>query len=105
MGWKFRGNRAYYYRQHREGRRVVSEYIGAGMLAELTAAQVADHQAERMLARLRLAQQRREHAEMEAQLEQISELIEEHIAAELIAAGYHQHKREWRRRRKTGAQE
>jgi hypothetical protein len=105
MGWKKRGNHSYYYRQRREGGRLVSEYIGAGLLAELTAAQVADHREERMRARLRLAQQRREHAEMEEQIEQISELIEEHLAAELVAAGYHRHKREWRRRRQTRATE
>ncbi|MBV7328408.1 hypothetical protein KFU94_09135 [Chloroflexi bacterium TSY] len=39
MGWEFRGNRLYYYRKQRIGNRVVSEYIGAGPIAELVAVQ------------------------------------------------------------------
>ena len=37
MNWEQRGNRRYYYRKRRHGDRVISEYVGAGELAEAAA--------------------------------------------------------------------
>ena len=35
MSWEDRDGNHYYYRKHRIGQRVVSEYIGSGLMAEL----------------------------------------------------------------------
>lgn len=99
MGWKARGDRVYYYRMRREGERVVSEYIGAGLLGHLTAADVRDSRAERMCERLRLAQKSREYEELEVEIEDLSEFIESCVAANLLAGGYHRHRRQWRKKR------
>ena len=37
MAWEARGNKSYYYRKRRIGRRVVSEYVGSSETAELIA--------------------------------------------------------------------
>jgi len=36
MGWEKRGNRIYYYKKRRVGKKVISEYFGNGILAEET---------------------------------------------------------------------
>ncbi len=37
MGWEERNGRLYYYEKRREGRRVVSQYVGTGTFAEACA--------------------------------------------------------------------
>lgn len=90
----------YYTRSHKEGGRVVREYVGTGPLAEL-AAKTDD------LRRLRREEKAKAWREECEGLEAIDQLVEElYEAAEvlaratLLAAGYHQHNRsEWRRKR------
>lgn len=98
MGWEIRGNNRYYYRKRWIDRRVVSEYIGAGELAEALAMLDEYDQQERV----RLAAEwrtvvddDRQQAETMAELEDLVRLA---MTAVLIANGYHTHKRQWRRR-------
>ena len=42
MAWEKRGNNSYYYQKRRIGDRVVSDYIGAGPVAEMIALTDAD---------------------------------------------------------------
>lgn len=89
----------YYYRKRREGDRVVSEYVGGGVVASLSEYQDKRERAEREAADL---QQRAAHLSIERidqQLDEFSELVDLLVKAELLAMGYHQHKRQWRRRR------
>jgi hypothetical protein len=99
MPWEQRGGTSYYYRKRREGGRVVSEYVGAGTAAELTA---AHDELARVL--------RRTHWEGQQACIQLVEEIDETLDAfekalgsclelALYALGFHLHKSTWRRSR------
>ena len=65
---------------------------------------LAERQAEieRAQREAELAQRRAERmsiAEIDQQMDQFSQLVDTVMAAELLTLGYHQHKRQWRRRR------
>ena len=100
MAWELRGNRSYYYRSVRRGRRVVKEYCGTGRVAELCAQLDA-------LARERRADERQDRTverdrlgALEAQTVELIQLTDALVAATLTVAGYHRHDRgAWRRRR------
>lgn len=87
----------YYKRNVRVGKRVVSEYIGAGEIAVLTARLDQLEQAERAEHRALL----RQIAEMTADAPELRIFlgyVKSQVHAALESAGYHQHKRgEWRR--------
>jgi hypothetical protein len=99
MGWEDRNGRRYYYRKERDGERVRSVYSGRGetanLIAQFEAMQSDKREEQRLLARM----ERERVQEQDAELDALGELIRELAAATLIAHGYHQHKREWRRRR------
>jgi hypothetical protein len=104
MAWETRqGQGRYYTRSHREGGRVVREYVGSGPFAELVAEADAIAREEREAERE--ARRREERAELErlealaAPVLELSEAAEILARAHLIAAGYHEHKGEWRRAR------
>jgi hypothetical protein len=104
MGWENRKGKRYYYQKERQGNRVVSTYFGAGETA-------------RLIAELdQLRQERRQHERMEAQtahnqfvelasapkdLALVLEQARTEVARVLTEAGYHQHKRTWRKKRDT----
>jgi hypothetical protein len=99
LGIETRKSRSYYYRKVRRNGRVVSEYMGGGELASLT------HRLDLIErdARQNEAAARRE-AEAEAQAverdaQALAEEAEQLARLMMLAAGYHQHKRQWRRRR------
>ena len=99
MAWETRGNGRYYYRKVRDGGRVRSEYIGAGMLAEAHAGldEIDRHSA----AAGRVAWAATVQAERDAEraIDEAADVAEALTAAVLIAAGYHTHRRQWRRQR------
>lgn len=102
MAWEARGDRRYFRRSVRDGRRVRSIYIGTGPVAELVA------QADELLRAEREARRRARQAERDrldeadAHLDRLDALADLLTRAELTAAGYHRHDRgAWRRRRGT----
>ena len=103
MAWERRSGRGRYYtRSTKVGGRVRREYVGAGLLAELAAAEDALHRE----AREREAQDRRTERErlaaLDAPLDALDVLTGALSRAALVAAGYRQHKRgEWRRTRRA----
>jgi len=101
MGWEQRGNNQYYYRKEREGSRVRSVYIGVGDLANLSAGLLALEQGDRRLAELRKRQQRQALEALDAEIDALSDLVSTMTQATMIAAGFHQHKRQWRRKRRA----
>ncbi len=103
MGWekRERGTRVY-TRSHREGDRVVREYVGSGEIAELLA------HADETRRRVRDLERTRGRAEVErlealaAPARELDEAAEVLVRAHLLAAGWHRHKGEWRMRRGRG---
>ena len=100
MGWETRRGRGRYYTRSRKvNGRVVREYVGTGPVALLAARLDA-------LARLQREHDRTaaraERARAEALDDEIKAIIDPTdlaARAALLAAGFHQHKRQWRRRR------
>jgi hypothetical protein len=103
MGWETRRNgKRYYYEKERQGNRVVSRYIGAGALASLVAEINQLRQQRRQQERWEAQQARNAFTELAATPEAITLLLEDArraTAAALVEAGYHQHKRQWRKKR------
>jgi hypothetical protein len=95
MAWERRSGRTYYYRKRRLGDQVISEYVGAGQLAETAAALDTLEQelrrAERAGWETRLA--------LDARIDEVCDLLSTLAYAALLAAGYHQHRGQWRVKR------
>ncbi len=100
MAWEARGARKYYYqsRRTRDGR-VRKLYRGHGALAELTASLDAAAQAERKAAAEAWKEQKRREEAVEAALKDFCCECGIFVQAALMAAGYHEHRGQWRRQR------
>ncbi len=99
MAWIQKGNRRYYYRSRREGDRVISEYIGTGLFAELQAEQ---DQVERLERQTRMRKQkklRQEFKQAERAVDQACNFVNQIVHAAFLVTGHHTHKRQWRKRR------
>jgi hypothetical protein len=99
MALVYRDGRPYYYKSVRRGGRVTSEYQAAGeaavLMARLDAAfrqRDEDREEDWKAAVARLDAEERANAEM---FDRVQSLVD----AALVAAGYHRHKRQWRKRR------
>lgn len=97
MGWETYGGKQYYYRKRREGNRVISEYVGRGELAEAIAALDALDKRRQALEREAWKETKRHQRELDAMIDEIGGYVRAMVKAELIAAGYHTHKRQWRK--------
>jgi hypothetical protein len=99
VAWERRGGNLYYYQAEREDGRVRKRYIGAGELAERIA------HADATIRRTRTERRERAQAEIEeaeglaSMADELNDATEVLARAEMLAAGYHRHKGEWRRRR------
>ena len=99
MGLEKRNGRVYYYKSRRDGAKVRKVYVGAGDIAHL-AAQLDE--AERLRREEETARWRKEKERLEAsaafvkELEEAAEIL---TRAQLLVAGFHKHKGEWRRLR------
>jgi hypothetical protein len=101
MSWETRrGQGRYYTRSRKVNGRIIREYVGTGLIAELAAQQDAEARAQRLAERKRLQQEEARWASTAALLTELSRLLDGLTAAALTAAGYHQHHRgAWRKRR------
>ena len=99
MAWERRGGNRYYYQAERENGRVRKRYIGAGEAAELVA------HADATIRKTRTERRERARAEIEeaeglaSMADELNDAAEILARAEMLAAGYHKRKGEWRRRR------
>lgn len=98
MAWEDRPGGRYYYRKKRVGRRVISEYIGAGPLADLVSMQDRHRAAERKEAREE-GRPADDNPELDALLAQLAGNVETLTRAYLLATGHHPHKGQWRKTR------
>ena len=87
----------YFFRSKRKGKRVETEYIGAGpgalFAVELDQLEAQAAAAERKARETEAA----EYQVIENQLKQTEAAARDLAAAALLLAGYHPHKRQWRR--------
>lgn len=98
MGWEQRGSRRHYYTARRVGGRVVKEYV-PDAVAPFAAQLDAEQRAERAAAR---AEVERARAELDALADTVTlldEVADLAYRAAMLAAGYHNHKGQWRKRR------
>lgn len=101
MAWERRRSNLYYYQSERVNGRVRKKYVGAGEVAQAIA------HADETIRRGRAAHSERARVELEETKtlasagEELWEAAEILAAAELVAAGYHRRKGEWRMRRRA----
>ncbi len=101
MSWMGPGRR-YYYQRKRVNGRIEYTYYGAGSLAPLVAEIDQLDRERRQQERWEAQIARNEFAELAATPEDLTLLLEHAqsaAAAALVEAGYHQHKRQWRKKR------
>jgi len=99
MGWEKRGGHSYYYRKEREGSSVKSVYVGRGEIAHMISQIQASSPLLERLARAIRSPQQIKCDKADAALEQATDLIDLLTQSALLAAGFHSHHRQWRRRR------
>ena len=103
MGWEERGGKRYYYRKHRVGSRVVSEYIGGGEVGELAddldRAERQKKANDKRKERLMFEEIRRKFDTIDELLDPVEMNIRDITGAYLLVQGYHTHKGQWRRMR------
>lgn len=89
----------YYYKKRREGDRVVSEYVGGGLVVDLAQRRDEIEREQKQAEREQLKAERMSMADIDNALEGFSQMVDSLVEAELISLGFHQHKRQWRKRR------
>jgi hypothetical protein len=99
MGWEERRGHQYFYRKRRRNGRVVSEYVGCGEWVEALASLEMADRMQRAVEREERRDERDQVRADEASLDELTALVDTLTTGCLLAAGYHTHKRTWRRKR------
>jgi hypothetical protein len=99
MGLEQRKGNSYYYEKKRVDGRVVSEYVGGGLLAVVASHNAQERKEEREAKRKAIEQQRAETLNLEAEIDRLLDSINTLSRGVLIASGFYQHNRQWRLRR------
>jgi hypothetical protein len=100
MGWKTINGRRYFYKLEREGDRIRSTYCGAGESGSLMAAWVTLERLERAAEREREREEREESDTEERVVATWFADVQAVADVAMLAAGFHKHKGQWRRRRR-----
>jgi len=103
MGWEHRRNGRYYYRFHREGGRVVKQYLGCGAAAEAAAAEDAVRRAKRLAQRQASNDLTRTYLPLITHLATLKDAFDTAFHAAATATGHYVHKRQWRKRQHARA--
>jgi hypothetical protein len=99
MGWETRGNREYYYEKEWIDGKCVSKYRGTGELAVLIGQLERGRRLERRRDRAVEARKRVSAGAVDNEIDQLSKLNKSLVDALFLINGYHQHKRQWRKKR------
>ncbi len=99
MGWEQCGNGLYYYSKKREGKRVVSEYVGTGFSGSLIAILDKEDREKRELAHAQWKDEKAEVKKIEMNIERLNIAIRGIVHASLLTSGFHPHKGQWRKKR------
>lgn len=99
MGLIYRNGRPYLYRSKRTGGRVTSEYVASGDAAQLITQMVVRDRDRRDEKRSDVDAIRERSDALEVSLDDYARRVDDLTRSALLVAGYHQHKREWRKRR------
>jgi hypothetical protein len=102
MGWEQRGSNSYYYKKERDGCRVRSTYVGRGEVAHVVANFESSSAEIEKLLRAQKSIEAGELKRIEDTLDRAVELVQLFTQATLLTAGFHTHKRQWRRKRNVG---
>jgi hypothetical protein len=100
MGWKTIDGRRYYYKSEREGGRIKTTYFGAGESGLLISLLEREDRAEREAERDERRAEREENRAEEKAVADWYDDVQAVADAAMIAAGFHKHKGQWRRKRK-----
>jgi len=102
MAWERRERGGLYYtRSKKVNGRIVREYVGGGLLGEVSARMDANERRQREEEASLWREERERLEALDGLTEGLYEAAEVLTRAALVAAGYHQHRRgEWRRKRR-----
>lgn len=98
MSWEINYGRRVYTRSVRQGQKIIRTWFGSGPRAEQAAAEDEARRAARAAQAKARRAEARHHAATLAPLIELGCLTDLTMQATLIAAGFHQHHGEWRRR-------
>jgi hypothetical protein len=96
---RHKAGKLYYYRKRRERDRVVSEYVGGGLIVDLEQKRAEIDKGIREGQALQLKLERLTAKQIDAALDEFGDVVDTLTNAVMISMGYHRHKRQWRRRR------
>jgi len=100
MAWETRSGRPYFYHSAKVDGRVVKDYVGTGPVAELAARLEARDRRRRRESAEALEADRARVAPADAASAALDVVVDDLVAASLLAAGYHRpNYAPWRRRR------
>jgi hypothetical protein len=99
MAWEDRNGKSYYHRKERRGSSVKSVYVGTGMVAQFSAEMDGQERQTKEAERRALRREIEKQDAIDARIDAVCDLTEKLVAAALIAAGFHRHKRQWRFKR------
>ena len=94
MSWK----NGYYYRSKRQSGRVVSEYVGSGLYAQLEALLDQEERERRQAEQAERDRARNAILADERQLDQVESTVYDLVKAAYLLGGYRSHNRQWRKR-------
>ena len=99
MAWELRGRAGpYLYRSVRKDGRVVKQYLGSGPQAQAAVRKLEQQQQALLAERDALSHEQVQVSAAEAQLREVQDLVRTLVRATLLAAGYYDHRGQWRRR-------
>ena len=99
MAWEIRGANRYYYRTMRVDGVVKKEYVGRGSIARLAAVEDESARRKRELERQEVRVFRDAVQPLPLLMKDLADGERMLVHAELLAAGFHQNKGTWRKRR------